>query len=54
MTAAPPPNFDMVLSKIVDRFLQKMDEKNKMIRLPLSVNIQEAKEIINLLEKLRA
>ena len=53
MSAGNPPNLDNILNQIVNKFMTKMDDKAKLIRLPLSVNLQEAKEILNLLEKLR-
>jgi len=52
--SATPPNIDNIVNQIVNRYMAMLDDKSKMIRLPLSVTIQEAKEIINLLQKLRA
>ncbi len=54
MSAGQPNNLDNFLNQLVNRYMTKLDEKSKLIRLPLNVSIQEAKEIINLLEKLRA
>ncbi len=54
MSATQPNNLDNFLNKIINRYMDKLDEKTKLIRLPLSLTIQEAKEVIALLEKLRA
>jgi len=49
MSALPPE-----IQNIIEQVLSEWKIKQGRIRFPLQVTMQEAKEIINLLEKLRS
>jgi len=48
------PNFDLIISKVIEEFIKSKKEQDAMIRLPLKVSLPESLEILNLLKRMRS